>query len=84
MFSCAINRKVWRSAPPVLCDTMFFYILNLKHLTNVLDFFAFLALVTEPEAPSRVAADLSAGYLAVAEGFGDDHVLVDAPVCDQT
>lgn len=50
----------------------------------MLDFFAFLALVAEPEAPSRVAADLSAGYLAVAEGFGDDHVLIDAPVCSQT
>lgn len=49
----------------------------------MLDFFAFLALVAEPEAPGRVAADLPAGYLAVAEGFGDDHVLVDAPVCHQ-
>lgn len=50
----------------------------------MLDLFAFLALVAELEAPGGVAADLSAGYLAVAEGFGDNHVLVDAPVCKQS
>lgn len=50
----------------------------------MLDLFAFLTLVAEPEASSRVAADLSAGYLAVTKGLGDDHVLVDAPICHQT
>lgn len=47
----------------------------------MLDVFAFLTLVAELEAAGRVASDLPARHLAVAEGFGDDHVLVHAAVC---
>lgn len=50
-------------------------------LTDVLDVFALLALVAKLEAASRVAADLSARDLAVAERLGDDHVLVHAAIC---
>ena len=48
----------------------------------MLDVSAFLALIAEPEAAGRVAANLSAGHPAVAERFGDDNVLVHAAVCD--
>lgn len=47
----------------------------------MLDVFAFLTLVAELEAAHRVAADLSARHLAVAERLGDDHVLVHAAIC---
>lgn len=47
----------------------------------MLDVFALLALVAELEAASRVAADLSARDLAVAERLGDDHILVHAAIC---
>lgn len=47
----------------------------------MLDFFAFLALVAELDAAGRVATDLPAGHLAVAEGPGDDHVLIHTAVC---
>lgn len=47
----------------------------------MLDVFAFLTLVAELEAAHRVAADLSARHLAIAERLGDDHVLVHAAIC---
>lgn len=49
----------------------------------MLDLFAFLTLITELEAAGWVAANLSAGHPAVAERFGDDHVLIQAAVCGQ-
>lgn len=44
---------------------------------------ALLALLPELDAAGRVSPDLPAGHLAVAERFGDDHIFVDAAVCNQ-
>lgn len=65
--------------PPVLVSAPKFP----NWLTKVLDVFAFLTFVAELEAAGWVAADLSAGHLAIAKRFGDDHVLVHAAICNR-
>lgn len=58
--------------------------LHQSHLTNMLDLFALCTFLAELEAAGWVAANLSAGHLAVAKRFGDDHVFIHTAVCHQT
>lgn len=73
------NKSLSDSAPVLVSASK-----SSNWLTKVLDVFAFLTLVAELEAAGWVAADLSAGHLAVAKRFGDDHVLVHAAICSRT
>ena len=51
--------------------------------TQILYVLALLALVAELDAAGRVSPDLPAGHLSGAERFGDNHVFVDAAVCNR-